>query len=398
MPKGRLPKRIPTLARMRKHRLHLNITERCNLRWLHCYWGEFGVHSDPSPKTIEEILVQFKRLTQAHHERGKHMLTLGGGEPTLRPDLEDLIALSVRLGFRTRLVTNAVSLDAARASSLKKAGLEVAQVSIDGACQQTHESVRGNGTWQRTMAGIAALKYAKVPTVLSCVLLPGINMEEAPHMLDLVQRLKLAGVKFARPIREGQALINGVDTEGDFWATYQLILDHAESIRYRRFLFFFDPLAHRLRVPENGKSSRLWGLVTDLCQCNNTELVEVNAPSGDVYYCRIRRKLGNLWQQDLVDLWLHHPLLVSLRRKTPEGVCKGCAAWKGCRGGCPAVVTAKGEEPLLQDTDCVDVRKQGGPLLFSAAGYSNARVFSAKEEVQSLGRRLRDALYSTVLR
>lgn len=383
---------------MNQHRFHLNVTEKCNIRCVHCYWQEYGKNPDPSLQTIGKILDQFKQLGGSYFENGRHMLTLGGGEPTLRADLEEIIRLSVRRGFRVRLVTNAVSLDEARAVSLRKAGLEVVQVSLDGACEETHDRVRGKGNWRRAMAGIDALKKARLFTVLSYVLLPEINLDEAPFLLDLARKLKVAGVKFARPVREGQAALHGINVDGDYLGTFQRIIEHASAIRYRRLLLFFDPLAHLLPLQQPRKVSGLWGLATDLCQCNNTELIEVNGGSGDVYYCRIRTKLGNLWQQPLSELWHHHTVLNQIRRKTPEGSCRGCKVWNACRGGCPAVVHGNTGQILLQDEDCSAVQKQPAPMVFSASGHSNPRVLSNQEKIHEAGRRIKEGVYQLWLK
>ncbi len=384
---------------MRKHRFHLNITDRCNLRCVHCYWEEFGAFKDPSIQAIDDILLRFKSLGRAYRERGPHLLTIGGGEPTLRADLEQIIRLAVRRRFKLRLVTNATLIDPERAFSLSDAGLKIAQVSLDGATEATHDQVRGRGSWAKTMRGIEALKQARIFTVLSYVLLPGINMEEAPQLLDLVRKLNVAGAKFARPVRLGQAVLNEVRTEGNYWSIFKNILDHAQEIRYKRLLLFFDPLAHLLPMEEYQRTKGLWGLATDLCQCDNTELIEVDASSGDIYYCRIRKVLGNIRKDDLTKLWQSHPLLVSLRRKAPEGACDGCGAWKACRGGCPAVTYGDTGIVMIQDKDCHKVQEQGNPVAeFSSNGFYSHPVSDLQSSVRSLGKKAKDLINWLVLR
>src|SRR5689334_12111887 len=151
---------------MRSHRFHLNVTERCNIRCVHCYWEEYGAHKDPSIETIDRILLQFKALGKAYGEQGRHVLTIGGGEPTIRKDLPEIIRLAVRRRFRVRLVTNAVNMTEEMARTLRKAGLRIVQVSLDGACEATHDSVRGKGNWARSMRGISALKKAGIFVIL----------------------------------------------------------------------------------------------------------------------------------------------------------------------------------------------------------------------------------------
>jgi radical SAM protein with 4Fe4S-binding SPASM domain len=337
---------------MRSHRLHLNVTEQCNLRCVHCYWDEYGAHADPSLEQLDAILLAFKRFARGLGEEGRHTVTIGGGEPTIRKDLESIIRLAVARGFDVRLVTNAVNVDEVRARSLAAAGLKVVQVSLDGATQATHDRVRGRNSWARTMRGIRAFDRAGIFQVLSYVLLPGINLDEAPALLDLADQLGVAGVKYARPVEEGQVVQQGVRTDGDYFGTFQRVLAHADARGYRRLLLFFDPLAHLLPVSNPAQASSLEGLATDLCQCDNTELVEVNAGSGDIYYCRIRESLGNIWTDDLGLLWQTHALLQRIRGKSAGGACEGCSVWDSCRGGCSAVTHARFGSATRADSDC----------------------------------------------
>ena len=104
-------------------------------------------------------------------------------------------------------------------------------------------------------------------------------------------------------------------------------------------------------------------------------------------------------EDDLVKLWRSHPIRVGLRRKTAEGACDGCDAWRACRGGCPAVVHGNTGLTLLQDQDCTRVQHQGiaiqpfGQGLYSAPGPANA-----SESLALLGKKLRDMAYFFALR
>jgi radical SAM protein with 4Fe4S-binding SPASM domain len=383
---------------MRPHRLHLNVTARCNVSCGHCYRDDVQDGRDPSLESLDAILGQFKALTRSYHELGTHLITLGGGEPTIRPDLEQVVRLAVRRHFKVRLVTNGMLVDDRRAVSLRDAGLSAVQVSLDGATAATHELVRGPGSWARAMRGVEAFKRARVLTLLGCVLLPEVNLDEAPKLLDLARSKGIAGAKFARPIAAGRAVRNQVRLAGDYWDAYRGVLAHAQATRPGRLLMFLDPLAHLLREAEPGSCSGLWGLSTDLCQCNNTELVEVDACTGEVTYCRLRKSLGNLRQLRLEDLWHSHPVLDAIRRRTPVGACQGCVAWEGCRGGCPAVVNGRRDDPVVQDDGCPRVAASGAPQALPARGAAHPRAIGNREKLFTAGRRFRDALTRLALR
>lgn len=381
------------------HRFHLDITERCNLRCPHCYREGYGEHPDPSLAEISEILKILKGFCRSFGERGRHGLTLGGGEPLLRPDLAEIAALAGRCGFRVRLDTNGTLLDAARARQLRRAGVRMAQVSVDGADAATLDRIRGTGSWADITGGVRALRQAGIFTILSCVLLPGLNTDGAPFLLDLARDLDAAGVKFARPVRHGQAVLHGISVRGEYWDTFLRILRHAQEIRFRRLLFFFDPLAHRIPVEHPELTRGVWGLSTDLCQCHLTRLLEVNACTGDVYYCRLREKLGNIRRDDLCSLWRTHPLLDHLRRKSPGGCCRDCPAWAGCRGGCPAVVRSDTGEAMMPDDACPRVQGSALPReVFAAGRYERRPQPALADQIRLLRRQLKDLAYWFTLR
>ncbi|HQF87292.1 MAG TPA: radical SAM protein [Acidobacteriota bacterium] len=381
------------------HRFHLTLTERCNARCAHCYWDAAGVHADPGLDRVAQILSEFRRFARAHGERGRRILTLSGGEPTLRDDLKAVIRLARRRGFRVRLATNAMALDAARARSLRQAGLRMVQVSVDGAEPATFEQVRGPGSWAPTRAGIEALRDAGLFVILSLVLLPEANLEEAPRLLDLTRTLGVAGAKFARPVHAGEAARYDLAGAADYWDAYRRILAHAREIGYRRPLLLFDPLAHRLVARHPDLTRGLWGLDTALCRCERTELVEVNGATGDVYYCRLRQPLGSLDRDDLVGLWRTHPALEAIRRRSPAAACAACPAWAGCRGGCPAVTHGRTGVVANQDTDCPAVSAQGTPPATLPAGsYPRPARPSLPAAACRASRLLRSVAFYTVLR
>ena len=320
---------------MHKHQFCIAVTERCNLRCRHCYWHEPDLRPDPCLDDLDRVLAQFKALGNAFGEQGEHLLAIGGGEPTLRNDLEDLVTLAKQRGFSVRLTTNAVRMSRRRAESLRDSGLEAVQVSIDGASEDAHDRVRGRGNWTRAVRGAQALRDAGAFIILNCVLRPGGNMETAHLMLDLACNLDVAGVKFARLVPAGQVVTNGLQTNGDFGEAYTRILAHARQSEYARYLLFLDPAVEVLRRREPHHFAGLPRVVTDLCKCRHTLMVEVDAVSGNIHYCRDRTVLGNIWENDLVAVWMDHPLLRRTRQRKagPADTCPACLGASRSHGG-----------------------------------------------------------------
>ncbi len=96
---------------------------RCNLACTYC--NEFDKDSPPVP--TKEMLRRIDKLT----EFGTGIITFSGGEPTLHPDLDDLIRRARTGGAIVTVITNGYLLTPDRIKRLNAAGLDYLQISID---------------------------------------------------------------------------------------------------------------------------------------------------------------------------------------------------------------------------------------------------------------------------
>jgi MoaA/NifB/PqqE/SkfB family radical SAM enzyme len=103
--------------------VHLIPVRRCNLACTYC--NEFDDFSQPVP--IAELCRRVDHLAGL----GARIVTLSGGEPTLHPELDDLIAHIRRRGMIAGLITNGYLLTPERIERLNRAGLDHLQISID---------------------------------------------------------------------------------------------------------------------------------------------------------------------------------------------------------------------------------------------------------------------------
>jgi len=101
------------------------IIRRCNLKCGYC--SEFDRVSDPVD--TEQLMARLRKLRDLRCWAA----CLTGGEPTLHPDLPELLREMRRLGFRRRMmITNGVRLTPELVETLNECGLTDMQVSVDG--------------------------------------------------------------------------------------------------------------------------------------------------------------------------------------------------------------------------------------------------------------------------
>jgi len=110
------------------------------------------------PKNIDKELKtqEWKNvINQIPQDKGKVCVTFFGGEPLLRNDLPDLISFANKKNFATSLFTNGLLLTEKYVRTLKNAGLDLVEISVDSLRPEIHDKLRGvNGTFEKLQMGI----------------------------------------------------------------------------------------------------------------------------------------------------------------------------------------------------------------------------------------------------
>src|SRR5580692_7762320 len=125
---GRKVREVRMFARAMQSATHPVLAQivpirRCNLDCGYC--NEYDKISNPVP--LDEMLRRIDKLG----ELGTTIITLSGGEPTLHPDLDAIIARIRKRGAIATLITNGLLLTPSLIRTLNRAGLDYLQISID---------------------------------------------------------------------------------------------------------------------------------------------------------------------------------------------------------------------------------------------------------------------------
>jgi GTP 3',8-cyclase len=160
--------------------LRVSLTPKCNLSCIYCH--REGEKSPKEPLSAAEI-AEVLRVAAGF---GIRSVKFTGGEPTLRPDLIDIIR-DVPAGMESSLTTNGTLL-AGLASELKQAGLRRVNVSIDSLDPETFRKITGTDRLSDVLEGIdAALRTGLTPVKLNMVVLKGINDHEIDDFLTYIR-------------------------------------------------------------------------------------------------------------------------------------------------------------------------------------------------------------------
>ncbi|XP_028652163.1 molybdenum cofactor biosynthesis protein 1 isoform X2 [Erpetoichthys calabaricus] len=170
--------------------LRISLTEKCNLRCQYCM-PEEGVKLTPRSQllTSAEII----SLAQLFVKEGVEKIRLTGGEPLIRPDVVDIIAELRKLeGLKTIAVTTNGTNLTRLLPSLKAAGLDMLNVSLDSLVPAKFELIVRRKGFHKVMEGIhKAIELGYSPLKVNCVVMRGLNEDELLDFVSLTERKPL---------------------------------------------------------------------------------------------------------------------------------------------------------------------------------------------------------------
>jgi len=200
-----------------EHRQHtcfalVEVTNRCNLRCPVCY---ASANEAPTQEpSLAELEDRFSFILSS--EQDPPTLQLTGGEPTIRPDLPEIVKTARRLGFTDiTLSTNGVALakDNTLAVRLAKAGLSEVTLQFDGVTDDVYIKIRGIPLLQKKLEAIRNLQAAGLSVAVAATLLPGINTGQIGDILKFAKQHKLDGVNFSPMTYVGRYPSGGFDPQ-----------------------------------------------------------------------------------------------------------------------------------------------------------------------------------------
>ena len=189
--------------------LRLSVTDRCNLRCCYCQPAKGTLSRTKSDLLSTDEII---RLVRLFVDLGVRRVRLTGGEPLMHrailslacaitslPDLEEL-----------SLSTNAILL-ARHAASLREAGVQRVNISLDSLDEATFCAITRGGLLRDALAGIdAALQHGFHPVKINMVVMRGINDHEVGDMVFFA-RQKGVVLRFIETMPIGAEGLNVID-------------------------------------------------------------------------------------------------------------------------------------------------------------------------------------------
>lgn len=149
--------------------LRLSLTSQCNFRCSYCL--PQGCVT-PLKSTLDIQLPEIRNLAKAFSELGFKKIRLTGGEPTLRPDLVEVVrALAEIPGIESVALTTNGFLFAPLAAPLKRAGLSAVNFSLDSLEEAQFVQITGTQKLWNVLEAVKAAKASGISQIKANVVL-----------------------------------------------------------------------------------------------------------------------------------------------------------------------------------------------------------------------------------
>ncbi|MBI5300250.1 MAG: radical SAM protein, partial [Deltaproteobacteria bacterium] len=301
--------------------IQLDITNACNLACVHCYHPH---HKNQGALTYEQwlqVLEQYKQLLKKL--RMKPSITICGGEPLLCSFLIPLLE-NIRKYFPfcdLSIQTNGTVLTFDQVVSFKKLNVSI-QISIDGPNSQSHDLIRGDGSFKKSLDGCHLLKTHSIPFWFLAIL----SEKTAPWIPDFFKLAITAGasaMNFTRLVIEGYAK-----------QLFTLNVDRPlEGKHLKKALKDILEYSREYNVPTETRGA-LWHLIDrEIGSPNNVGFAGLIISYKGEFKVTSRASmvLGNVLHEGIEKLFLFHPIMQRLRKGKIEG-CGQCRFFDRCRG------------------------------------------------------------------
>lgn len=293
-------------------------TSRCNLNCRHCY-------VKPRLSGLRELCLEEKlALVREAYEMGVEWIGFSGGEPLIHPDFSKVLEKCHEYGLGVSVVTNGQVVTDDMVRLLKRVDATV-YVSLDGP-RETHEGLRGRGTWERAVLAVRRLIEAgvRVSTVMA---VSSENYSKAGSYVSLAADLGLDHAALIPIMKSGAARGSGLAPSASQYLDAIRLAEEVASERGLTLSLWCTPFA-----PLVARRS-----CVSYWSCRQADVMDVD-PAGRVLLCdvldvvitSVRRGLGTA-----IEEFYSSPLvrLVTEASYLREP-CSSCPLRFTCLGGC----------------------------------------------------------------
>ena len=325
----------------------LKVTANCNLRCKHCFYsGEPDLYSSDNDSKKEDI---FKLIDFLADELNIINLTLTGGETFVRKDFLDIVRYAKSKYLPLVIQTNGTLLNEKIALQLNEVlykKSDIIHISIDGADEKSHDSIRGSGTFNKAVNSIKLLRKYSLPVQIN-VCLTSISAPTIQIIFTLSQSLGVDKLSISRfHVSNEQHRYLDLSTVDLIYCSHKVFQEMKKypnisaAVKIVDIFDFLKIAAGRKILDAYLEENKPKILENQCLSCHNHNKIVISA-KGDVFLCSMYESddttLGNLHEKDFYEIWenrFNTPYFQ--KRDISTTKCKNCKYIALCGTGCMA--------------------------------------------------------------
>lgn len=284
---------LPAFVDNTPTRIDLLLTERCNLRCLHCFQESTPLVKEDFPP-LEKLYSLFDEIEYLEVET----LKISGGELLMHPQIKEILAYLANKRFKKSLLTNAILIDDDIINILKDKNFRLG-ISLDGSCAEIHEFLRGRNTFDRTIRNVKKLKENGIIFSMTATLHRN-NYQDLINIARLAHGLGASQLNINKIAPLGRGGKNDISLTA---AQIEFIKDEVVILQKElgdRFSGYSDP-KELLKKDLNG----------DMIACSAGTKILAISPQLEVYPCTYgfhnkEYKMGSLYDETLSSIWTNN--------------------------------------------------------------------------------------------
>jgi 12,18-didecarboxysiroheme deacetylase len=194
----KLPSHLLQFSKDKKPVVVWNVTQRCNLRCVHCY-----AHSKDMEYKNELSTEEGMALIDDLADFGCPVILFSGGEPLMRKDLPELAGYARSKGIRAVISTNGTLITEEMAKKLKDIGLSYVGISLDG-MRETNDKFRGiEGAFDKALQGLHNCQKEGIKVGLRFTINRH-NVHDIPAIFELMEKENIPRICFYHLVYSGR--------------------------------------------------------------------------------------------------------------------------------------------------------------------------------------------------
>ncbi len=297
-------------------KLRISVTDRCNMQCVYCMpYNNTNWLEQNTLLSYEQIV----HLVNIFAKFGIEKIKITGGEPTVRPKIEELVkSLSNIDGIKSISMTTNGLLLKDKVKKLKDSGLNSITISLDTFNQKRFKAITGiEGGLTKVLDSIDAAKTAGLQVKINVVIMRGWNEDEIVHF-----------AQFSRETNTIVKFIEFMPLDGTGIWTNNLVFSKREMIqlintKVKKLVPLFNDNSDPARLYSFEDGIGIVGFIPSITEpfCQYCDRIRITS-DGKFYTCLFEKKIYDLkvlLQEGKSDAEIGEYILENIKKK-PEGI------------------------------------------------------------------------------